>query len=242
MAQPFLKCPATWITGTLEPDPFLGLISHVDSGGTPSTVNTAFWDGEVPWLTPKEITGFTDGVYVSQTERKLTQNGLKHSGAKLLPIGTVLLTKRAPVGLVAINALPMATNQGFLNFQCGPKLRPLYLAYWLRVNRVYLDAVANGSTYPELYKSDLFEFEISVPSIEEQDAILEVISAIQYAFLLGLPLEQSLTSIDSLPLLQKQDKRLRDIRDALLPKLLCGEIGEIARSKVAFAKSFSHTR
>jgi type I restriction enzyme S subunit len=224
MAKPFLRCPCDWLTGTLEADPLLGLIAHVDSGGTPSTTNSDFWDGDVPWLTPKEITGFTDGVYVSQTERQITQSGLKHSGAKLLPVGTVLLTKRAPVGIVAINAVPMSTNQGFLNFQCGPKLRPLYLAYWLRVNRVYLDAVANGSTYPELYKSDLFEFEISVPSLEGQDAILEIISALQYATLLGLPLEQSLTSIDSLPLLQKQDRRLRDIRDALLPKLFSGQL------------------
>src|ERR1044071_4510282 len=173
MAKPFLSSPAHWIRGTLEPDPFLGLINQVDSGGTPSTTSAEYWDGDVPWLTPKEITSLTDGVYVSNTERKITERGLKHSGAKLLPIGTVLLTKRAPVGAVAINAVPMATNQGFLNFQCGPNLRPLYLAYWLRVNRVYLDAVANGSTYPELYKSDLFEFEISVPSLDEQDAILE---------------------------------------------------------------------
>lgn len=230
MAKPFLRCPSHWLTGTLEADPLLGLIAHVDSGGTPSTSNAEYWDGDVPWLTPKEITSFTDGVYVSQTERQITQSGLKNSGAKMLPIGTVLLTKRAPVGIVAINAVPMSTNQGFLNFQCGPNLRPLYLAYWLRVNRVYLDAIANGSTYPELYKSDLFEFEISVPPIEEQDAILEIISALQYATLLGLPLEQSLTSIDNLPLLQQQDRRLRDIRDALLPKLFSGEL---APSKVA---------
>jgi restriction endonuclease S subunit len=231
MAKPFLTCPRHWTSGTLEPNALLGLITHVDSGGTPSTTNASFWEGEIPWLTPKEITAFSDGVYVSQTERKITPSGLKHSGAKLLPTGTVLLTKRAPVGLVAINATPMATNQGFLNFQCGPKLRPLYLAYWLRVNRPYLDAVANGSTYAELYKSDLFEFEISVPTIPEQDAILEVISALQYATLLGLPLEQSLTSISDLPRLQAQDRRLREIRDALLPKLLSGELGELPVSK-----------
>jgi len=64
----------------------------------------------------------------------------------------------------------MATNQGFLNFQCGPGIRPLYLAYWFRANKPYLDLIANGSTYPELYKGDLFEFHIAVPSLEEQDA------------------------------------------------------------------------
>ena len=224
MAEPLLKCPSYWLRGTLEPNPEGKLITHVDSGGTPSTKNDSYWDGEIPWLTPKEITGFTDSVYVSKTERKITQLGLSNSAAKLLPIGTVMLTKRAPVGAVAINAIPMATNQGFLNFQCGSKIRPLYLAYWLRTNRVYLDMVANGSTYPELYKSDLFEFQIAVPPLEEQDAILSVISAVQYVSLLGLPLEQSANTPESMIKMQEQNRRLRDIRDAILPNLLSGNL------------------
>lgn len=224
MAVPFLKCPSDWLKGTLEPDPALGLIIQADSGGTPSTTDPGNWEGDIPWLTPKEITGLTNGVYVSTTERTITQEGLRGSGTKLLPTGTVLLTKRAPVGAVAINAVPMTTNQGFLNFQCGPNLRPLYLAYWLRANRAYLDAVANGSTYPELYKGDLFEFQISVPTVEEQDAILKVICSLQYASLLGLSLEQSVTTPEALPMLQEQDRRLYSIRDALLPMLMSGRL------------------
>lgn len=135
-----------------------------------------------------------------------------------------MLTKRAPVGAVAINAIPMATNQGFLNFQCGSKIRPLYLAYWFRTNRVYLDMVANGSTYPELYKSDLFEFQIAIPPLEEQDAILSIISAVQYVSLLGLPLEQSATTPENMIKMQEQNRRLRYIRDAILPNLLSGNL------------------
>ena len=224
MAAPFLDCPSSWLTGTLEPNTKLGLIIQADSGGTPSTTNPDNWDGDVPWLTPKEITGFINGVYVSTTERSITQEGLKGSGAKLLPTGTVMLTKRAPVGAVAINAVPMTTNQGFLNFQCGPKLRPLYLAYWLRANKPYLDAVANGSTYPELYKGDLFEFQISVPPVEDQDAILKVICSLQYASLLGLSLEQSVTTPEMMPQLQEQDRRFFLIRDAVLPMLMSGRL------------------
>ena len=155
MAEPLLKCPSHWLHTTLEPNLESELITHVDSGGTPSTKNEENWDGETPWLTPKEITNFIDTIYVSDTERKITPKGLTSSAAKLLPTGTVMLTKRAPVGAVAINAVPMSTNQGFLNFQCGSKLRPLYLAYWFKANKVYLNMIANGSTYPELYKSDL---------------------------------------------------------------------------------------
>jgi type I restriction enzyme M protein len=224
LAEPLLKRPSHWQTVTLEPHPKSEFIIHVDSGGTPSTKKDEFWNGKIPWLTPKEITGFTDSFYVSKTERTITQKGLSGSAAKLLPPGTVMLTKRAPVGAVAINAVPMANNQGFLNFQCGEKLRPLYLAYWLRANKEYLENIANGSTYLELYKSDLFEVKIKVPTLAEQDAIIQVISALQYVALLGLPLEQSVTKPEETIKMQEQNMRLRSILDAILPKLLSGEI------------------
>ena len=237
MADPLLKCPGHWLKTTLEPYPSGGIISNVDSGGTPATTVSQYWDGDIPWLTPKEITALTDGVYVSKTERTITSKGLNNSAAKLLPPGTVMLTKRAPVGSVVINAVPMCTNQGFLNFQCGPKLRPLYLVYWLRANKLYLDMVANGSTYPEIYKSDLFEFEIAVPPLQEQDAILSVISALQYILLLGLPLEQSVTTPEQMISMQEQNRRLRSIRDDLLPKLLSGEL-DVSQIKARFRQTF----
>lgn len=224
MAEPLLKCPENWLRGTLEPDSIRGLIQSVDSGGTPSTSNSDNWDGDIPWLTPKEITNMVDSVYVTRTERTISQRGLETSAAKICPASTVMLTKRAPVGAVAMNAIPMATNQGFLNFQCGPLLRPLYLAYWFKVNKPYLDIVANGSTYPELYKGDLFEFEIAVPSLEEQDAILGIVSALQYISLLGVPLEQSVPTAEEMIRVQEQNRRLRSIRDAILPMLLSGEL------------------
>lgn len=224
MAEPYLKCPSHWLCATLEPDAKSQVIIRVDSGGTPSTLVDAYWDGDIPWLTPKEITGFTDGLFVSRTERCITQAGLDNSAAKLMPPGTVMLSKRAPVGAVAVNAVPMATNQGFLNFRCGTYLRPLYLAFWLRANKPYLDKVANGSTYPELYQNDLFEFEIAVPPPETQDRIIEVISSLQFASLIGLPLEQSVTTPDQMVTMQEQNLRLRQIRDAILPALLAGAL------------------
>lgn len=236
MAEPFLKCPQHWLRATLEPDQKTGLILRVDSGGTPSTTESENWDGDIPWLTPKDITTMIDGVYVSRTERTITRRGLDNSAAKLLPVNTVMLTKRAPVGAVAINAVPMATNQGFLNFQCGPRLRPLYLAYWLKANKIYLERVANGSTYPELYKNDLFEFEIAVPSLEEQDTILSVISALQYVSLLGLPLEQSATSAEEMIRMQEQNRRLSSIRDAILPMLLSGAL-PVSKIKTRFSEA-----
>lgn len=223
MSEPLLKCPNSWIHGSLEPDPSKGLIVSAGSGSTPDTDNDDYWDGDIPWLTPKEIASKEYGIYVSQTERKLTKMGLQNS-TQLHPPGTVLLTKRAPVGIVAVNTVPMAVNQGFIFMSCGSLLRQLYLAYWLRFNRPYLELVANGSTYPELYIGDLFEFEIAVPSVEEQDKILEIISALQFASLLGIPLEQSAITSDQLTDVQEYKNRLTAITDRIIPLLLSGEI------------------
>ena len=222
MARPYLTSPGNWMSCTLEPDTSMEVILRADSGGTPSTSIEDYWDGEIPWLTPKEITGLGDTLFVSRTERTITRAGLANSAAKLLPPETVMLSKRAPVGAVAVNTVPMTTNQGFLNFKCGKRLRPLYLAFWLRANKPYLDKVANGSTYPELYQSELFEFEIAVPPLEEQDRIIRILSALQFATLLGLPLEQSATSPDALAMIQGKNRRLRQIRDKILLLLLSG--------------------
>lgn len=234
MAEPYLKCPDKWAKGSLEPDSGSPFILKAESGSTPSTTRDDYWDGDVPWLTPKEITGFTDSLFVSRTERCITQSGLASCSARLLPAGTVMLTKRAPIGAVAVNAVPMCTNQGFLNFTCGPALRPLYFAYWLKANRPYLDKIANGSTYPELYKGDLFELEIAVPELAAQDRIIEVLNALQFVSLVGLPLEQSVMTPDAMIELQEQTRRLSQIKDTVMPLLLSGSI-DVADIETHFA-------
>jgi type I restriction enzyme S subunit len=219
-----LECPTSWRRATLEPDVGLGLIDRVDTGATPSTRIEEYWDGGVPWLTPKDLARSDRGLFVTHTRRTLTDQGLRSCGTRLLDPGAVMVTKRAPVGAVAIAGVAMATNQGFLNFVCGPYLRPLYLAYWLIANRSYLELVANGSTYPELYKGDLFEFEIAVPPPSDQDRILEILASLEFVSLLGLPLEQ--TTVDPLRMraIHDQTSRVRDLRDSILPLLLSGRL------------------
>lgn len=223
MARPYLDCPSHWIRGTLEADHDAGLIAKVETGGTPSTVLEEYWDGDIPWLTPKEITGL-DGLYVSRTERTLTADGLRNSSAKLVPTGSVLLTKRAPVGIVVINAVPMTTNQGFLNFVCGPRLRPVYLAYWLRANRPYLELIANGSTYPELYSGDLFEIELSVPSLDVQDKVINILNSLHFVAMLDRPIEQSVLRPEDMITVQLQTRRLKKMVEDILPLLLSGKL------------------
>jgi type I restriction enzyme S subunit len=223
MAEPFLDCPKHWKRGALSPHIKNGLILKAETGTTPKTTVDEYWDGDIPWLTPKEITRTNGGIYVSETERNITEYGLKDARLKLHPPGTVMLSKRAPVGSVVVNAVPMSTNQGFINFTCGPELRPLYLAYWLKVNKPYLDLVANGSTYPEIYTGDLFEFEIAVPSLDEQDRILEVIASVQFVSMLSFPLEQSAVSAEKLVTLQRYKSRLADLSNIMIPLLLSGK-------------------
>ena len=90
----------------------LGEIAEIVGGGTPDTSNKEYWGGNIPWLTPKDLTGYNK-IFISSGERFITEEGLDNSSTKLLPQGTVLLSSRAPIGYVAIASNPICTNQGF---------------------------------------------------------------------------------------------------------------------------------
>ena len=171
MTKPPLEYNKNWPVHSLKEDHDLDIVVEVTSGTTPSTANSEYWNGMISWLTPKEITSKETYRFISKTERTLTKKGAEKAG-KVNAVNTVMLTKRAPIGKVVVNKIPMETNQGFLNFRCGKKLLPEFLYYWLTANTSYLKIVANGSTYDELYAYDLFEFKIALPSIKEQQKIV----------------------------------------------------------------------
>ena len=178
MTRPIYDYNKNWDVYTLEKNPKDEIIVGVSSGSTPSTRSLELWGGEHPWLTPKEITSEFSPRYKINTERMISDKGLKKSGG-LLPINTVMMSKRAPVGYPILNSIPMATNQGFMNFQCGTKLLPEFLYYWIKCNRLYLERIANGSTYDELYSYDLFEAQIGIPSIKEQEKIISFLNSLE---------------------------------------------------------------
>src|SRR5713101_3447455 len=89
--------------------------AEIVSGATPSTSVEAYWNGHVYWATPKDLSGL-EGAYISATRRKLSRAGLDNCGATILPPHSVLFSSRAPIGHVAVNTAPMATNQGFKSF------------------------------------------------------------------------------------------------------------------------------
>lgn len=224
MAEPYLDCPDWWTRGTLAPDPKGNFVLRAETGATPSTTKPEYWDGNLPWLTPKEVTDLRGSIFVSRTDRMITPAGLAGSAAKLMAPGTVMLTKRAPVGAVVVNTVPMATNQGFLNFTCGSLLLPAFLAAWLRANKPYLDAVANGSTYPELYVADLFEFEVAVPPLTYQKRVVDVLNSFQVVLAMESSLEQLVSSPAALFQVQSKAQKLRALRDTLLPLVVSGAV------------------
>jgi type I restriction enzyme S subunit len=223
MANPYLPNTKNWETFTLEPNVKDEVIVKVDSGGTPNTKEESYWGGDIPWITPKEFSN-NEALYYQHTERYITKEGLANSSAKIIPAYSVLLTKRAPVGLVGINTVDMATNQGFLNFTCGSKLLPAYFANWLKLNKPYLQAISNGSTYDELYKSDLFEFQIAIPPVDYQKKVLAILSSIDLLIKLKEPIETIMTSQNNLEWIANQNERLNKIKDILIYQLFSGEI------------------
>ena len=157
----------------------LGDITKIESGGTPSTKKTEYWNGDILWLTPKELSNFK-GIEIYDTERKITKLGLDHSSAKILPIGTVLLTSRAPIGYVAIAGKPMATNQGFKNFICDKKLlNNKFLYYFLKNKTKEIQSLGRGATFGEVSKGIVSNIKIPLPPLETQKKIVEKLSAVQ---------------------------------------------------------------
>jgi type I restriction enzyme S subunit len=155
----------------------LGEIVNVSGGGTPSTSNPKYWGGNIAWLTPAEVVALNGNRFIDKTERYITEEGLKNSSAKVMPVNSLLLTSRATIGEVVINKIPMATNQGFINIE--PKnVDLMFLFYWLKNNRKFLNQMAIGSTFNELSKSVFKKIDILIPEdINEQKRIAEILSA-----------------------------------------------------------------
>jgi len=153
----------------------IGDCCEIVSGSTPKTTKKSFWDGDILWVTPKDLSQL-EGKFISETSRKITEEGLESCAASLLPVDSVLFSSRAPIGHVAINKKPMATNQGFKSLI--PKramVDPNFLYYWLRGNREYLESLGNGATFKELSKSVFSKVKIPLPPLEEQRRIADIL-------------------------------------------------------------------
>ena len=152
-------------------------IGKIISGSTPSTNIPEYWNGEYLWITPAELND--DSFIINSTNRKLTYLGVKASSLTELPIGTVLLSSRAPIGKVAIVGENMFCNQGFKNIIPNEKINSIYLYYLFKEKKEYLNFLGRGATFKELSKEIVENISIKVPPIELQNKFAERIEKIE---------------------------------------------------------------
>jgi type I restriction enzyme S subunit len=186
-------------------------------GATPDTKNPSFWAPATHcWTTPKDLSGITAPILLD-TERKLSDQGLAKIGSGALPIGTLLLSSRAPIGYLAIAQVPLAINQGYIAMPPGGLLPPLYLLFWCRQNMESIKGRANGSTFMEISKKAFRPIPALVPPAEVLRAFVDIAGAL----------------FDRLIENEKQAQTLVSTRDSLLPKLISGKLMLPEESSVA---------
>ncbi|MEW9623927.1 restriction endonuclease subunit S [Rhodanobacter geophilus] len=152
-------------------------LASIRSGGTPSTTQSQFWDGDILWCTPTDITGLKGKKYLSDTSRKITEQGLQSSSAELIPAKSVVMTSRATIGECAINETPIATNQGFKNFVPLDDVDVEFLYYLLLMQTEDFIRLCGGSTFLEIGKTQLASFEVLMPPTKaEQTAIATILT------------------------------------------------------------------
>ena len=186
----------------------IGDVVQVVGGGTPSTREPAYWDGGThPFCTPKDMSQLTN-VVLLETERHLTDEGMAKVSSGQLPVGTVLLSSRAPIGYLAIAEMPISVNQGIIAMVCDSTLPNLYVLYWTQANMDRVLANANGSTFMEISKRNFRPITAVVPTPEVLQRFMRIVN----------PFHQQIVS------LHKQSRQLANIRDTLLPKLISGKL------------------
>ena len=153
----------------------LGEICQIVTGSTPKTSVQEYWGGKYPWVTPAELKG---DVFIDDTERHITDEAVAHTNVTLLPIGTVLLSSRAPIGKVAITTREMYCNQGFKNLICSDTIFNKYLYFWLKGKTDYLNSLGRGATFKEISKSIVENIQIPLPPIQSQQYIVSELDKI----------------------------------------------------------------
>ncbi|GCF05582.1 putative type-1 restriction enzyme specificity protein MG438 [Helicobacter pylori] len=227
----------------------LGDIAKIIGGGTPSTQITSFWNGSINWFTPTEI-GITKYVYKSQ--RTITPLGLKNSSAKLLPIGTILLTSRASIGDCAILKVVATTNQGFQSLIPLEKINNEFLYYLILTLKNKLLKLASGSTFLEVSPNKIKNLLIPLPPLNEQIAIANILSDLdRYLCALDALIlkKESVKKALSFELLSQRKRlkgfnqawqkvRLGDIANYLTSNLSAEQITQQGKIKVYDANNF----
>jgi len=148
----------------------LGELGEVVSGSTPKTHVAAYWDGDIPWITPADLSQNRD-TYCRGNLRKITRAGFNSCSTRMLPAGSILFSSRAPIGHCAIAAYPLCTNQGFKSIIPNQRLDSVYGYYALRYMTPVIVALGRGATFAEINKETFESVRIPVPTLDEQKRI-----------------------------------------------------------------------
>ena len=185
----------------------LGEIATIVGGGTPSTKNPEYWDGDINWYSPAEI---GNQIYTEKSERQITELGLKKSSAKLLPVGTVLFTSRAGIGKTAILNKEACTNQGFQSIIPRSKMLNSYFLF-SRTNSLkqYGETMGSGSTFVEVSGKQMSKMPLFIPNINEQSKIAKLFQS----------LDKTIT------LHEEKHRQLERLKKALLQKMFADKTG-----------------
>lgn len=190
-----------WKEGTLDD------ILFVKGGTTPSTKESKYWNGNISWTSPKDITTL-NGIYLFDTERKITQEGLKQISSGLLPAGTLLMSSRAPVGVLAYAEIPLAINQGYIAIIDDKGYAKEFIYLWLKANMDMVHSYANGSTFMEISKSAFKSLGLQIPP---KHIVAEFCRGIKPIF-------------EKIKINELQIRTINRTRDNILPKLMSNEI------------------
>ena len=195
------EIPKGWCVGILED------ILVVKGGTTPSTKESKFWDGKIHWTSPRDLSNLKFPLLID-TEKKITELGLKKISSGLLPKGTLLLSSRAPIGYLAVTDIETAINQGYIAINSKKGFSNLYILYWIKSNMNLIIERANGSTFLEISKSNFKQINCTIPN---HNVLNSFVSQVEILF------EQLKNNIH-------ENQKLAKLRDTLLPKLISGEL------------------
>jgi type I restriction enzyme S subunit len=199
--------PEEWVSTSIKE---LGIVA---SGGTPKSKVQEYWEGEIPWVTPADLSGYNQKTIV-RGRRNITEKGLSASSAVLLPKNSILFSSRAPVGYTVIASTEMATNQGFKNLIPVPSVHVDYVYHYLKGNKALAESFASGTTFLELSGTNFGKLPIPLSPLNEQHRIVNKI-------------EELFTKLDAgVASLKKAQKLLKQYRQSVLKAAFEGKLTE----------------
>ena len=173
----------------------LGDIADIINGATPSTSCEDNYDGEIVWITPKDLSE-QKAKYVERGSRNITQEGFNSCSAQMIPAYNILMSSRAPIGLLAINTAECCTNQGFKNIVVDRSICDVdFLYYYLKYHIKEIEALGSGTTFKEVSKASLQQFEITIPSLDVQKHIASILADIDQKIALNRAINDNLEAM-----------------------------------------------